>query len=315
VCSGRLDGDAARAAADDPLVSVIVASYDARETIGATLESLLRQETSVPYEVIVVDSSTDGTADLVADAYPRVRLLRSPTRLFPGGARNVGVREARGSILAFTDADCVADPEFVRAIAEAHRAQAPLIAGVIANGNPESRIGWVHYFSEFSSWMPQRGARSVRDLPSAALSVKRWAFERHGPFQERGYCSDTAFSWRVRSAGHDPWFDPSIRVEHTHITDLRRLLRKLVFHGRSFAAVRMTQGGFGPGRRILHALGSPALPFLLLARTAGRVLRSGAYRREFARTFPLVFLGLAAWSLGEAVGYVEGPGRPVESPA
>jgi hypothetical protein len=119
----------------------------------------------------------------------------------------------------------------------------------------------------------------------------------------------------VRSAGHDPWFDPSIRVEHRHITDLRRLLRKLVFHGRSFAAVRMTQGGFGPGRRILHALGSPALPFLLLARTAGRVLRSGAYRREFARTFPLVFLGLAAWSLGEAVGYVEGPGRPVESPA
>lgn len=180
---------------------------------------------------------------------------------------------------------------------------------MIANGNPTSFIGWGHYFAECSQWMPQREPRAMVEIPTACLSVKRWAFDRHGPFLEGTYCSDTAFHWQLRQAGHVAWFQPTIRVAHTNITALDRLLRKQVFHGRSFARVRMSHYRFTRAQRVFYILISPLLPFVLFARIVRRVFRAGVYRREFARTFLLVFVCLTAWSWGELVGYAAGPPR------
>jgi glycosyltransferase involved in cell wall biosynthesis len=290
----------------EPLISVVVPSFNARATIGGTLDSLLRQETDVPYEVIVVDSSQDDTSAFVARHYPQVRLFHFADRKFPGDARNHGARKARGAILAFTDADCVVDPNFIGEISEAHKIAHPLIGGVIDNANPESYVGWAHYFAECSQWMPQTEAMAMIEIPTACLSVKRWAFDRYGPFLEGTYCSDTAFQWRARSAGEVAWLRPAIRVAHTNICRFGRLVRKQAFHGRSFARVRVGQQNFTVPRRLFYALLSPLLPFLLFARTARRVFSKGVYRREFLKASPLVFCCLAAWSWGELIGYVAG---------
>ena len=65
----------------DPQLSVIIASYNARDTVAACLDSLRCQETSIPFEVLLVDSSTDGTAEVVRHHYAEVRLITSPQRL------------------------------------------------------------------------------------------------------------------------------------------------------------------------------------------------------------------------------------------
>ena len=58
-----------------PELSVIVVAYNARSLIGDCLRSLESQATSRSFEVIVVDSSTDGTGDFVAETFPNARLL------------------------------------------------------------------------------------------------------------------------------------------------------------------------------------------------------------------------------------------------
>jgi hypothetical protein len=150
------------------------------------------------------------------------------------------------------------------------------------------------------------------DIPTGNLSVKRWAFDRYGPFLEGTYSSDTAFNWRIAEDGHRPLFVPAMRVGHVNVTDLGDYLRRKVFHGRCFAGVRVGERKFSAVRRLGYAVLSLGLPVLLSARAVRNVLRRGRYLREFAVAAPLVFLGIAAWSWGELLGYL---GGPLEHPA
>jgi len=91
-----------------PLVSVVVAVYNGEATIGAALASLLAQDYE-PYDVVVVDDgSTDGTAEIVRE-FDTVDYVRQGNR-GPGAARNAGAARARGTLLAFLDADDEAVP-------------------------------------------------------------------------------------------------------------------------------------------------------------------------------------------------------------
>lgn len=287
-------------------LSIIVPAFDAAATIVPCLAALEPQR-GAAVEVIVVDSGTDGTATLVAERFPHVRLVRSAVRLFPGAARNAGIAEARGALFGFVDADCVAAPDWVERVLAAHRDPAPVVGGVVDNGSPESRVGWARYLCEFNQWMPGTPAGPMVDIPTCCLSVKRAAFERFGPFRSDGYCSDTAFNWKLARAGHPPRFDPTIRVAQLDHPTLVSFVQKQLMHGQAFARMRVAEEGFSPARRIVHAVGSPALPVLLAVRLAARVARRRHYRARLATSAPLVLLGLGLWSLGELAGYVDAP--------
>ena len=286
-------------------VSVVIAAYHAQNTIKACIRSLEKQ-TDRPLEVVVVSSGDDGTADLIAREFPYVRLFSFSSRKYPGDARNIGVRQAKGDIVAFIDADCTAKDDWVREIVLAHQFSEPIVGGAIANANPHSLVGWAAYFCEFSQWMPTGDARYMPDVPTISLSFKRWAFEKYGPFLEGMYCSDTAFNWRAGLDGYMTLFRPSIQVSHVNITKLRQFLPKQVMHGNSFAMMRIKERRLSVWRIGALALGSPLLPFLLFFRILRRVLRNSHYFRPFSIASPLVLLGLAAWSWGECTGYWTG---------
>ncbi len=92
-------------------VSVIVPAYNAAATLGACIESLLAQSHR-PAEIIVVDdASTDDTSS-VASRYG-VNFIRLQANGGPGVARNAGASLAKGEMLAFTDSDCVAPPDWL----------------------------------------------------------------------------------------------------------------------------------------------------------------------------------------------------------
>jgi cellulose synthase/poly-beta-1,6-N-acetylglucosamine synthase-like glycosyltransferase len=101
-----------RAATKLPYVSVIVPVRDGESMISACLDSILA--TDYPpdrREILVVDNgSSDGTASLI-QARP-VRYLREPKRGV-SNARNRGIAESRGEILAFVDADCLVEPQWL----------------------------------------------------------------------------------------------------------------------------------------------------------------------------------------------------------
>ncbi|HXV28020.1 MAG TPA: glycosyltransferase, partial [bacterium] len=94
-----------------PKVSVIVCAYNAERTMEACMASL--EKLRYPdYEVIVInDGSRDRTRE-IAERHPNFQLINQENRGL-SAARNVGIEAARGEIIAFTDSDCVADPDWL----------------------------------------------------------------------------------------------------------------------------------------------------------------------------------------------------------
>lgn len=99
---------------ETPLVSVITPFYNAARYFPATLESFFSQ-TYPHLEMIVIDDNSSSPAGALIPSkqkYP-VRLLRSDKKLGPGAARNWGIKEARGELIAFLDSDDIWMPEFI----------------------------------------------------------------------------------------------------------------------------------------------------------------------------------------------------------
>jgi GT2 family glycosyltransferase len=286
-----------------PALSIVVASWGARATIERCLSALVPQRDGGAVEIVVVDSGGDGTAALVAERFPEVVLVHSDERRWPGGARNLGVARARGELIGFVDADCMAAPDWAVRVRAAHATPAPIVGGVVDHGVPRTYLGWALYFCEFHQWMPGTPAGPMLDIPTCCLSMKRWAYERYGPFREDGYCSDTAFNWAAARDGFPPVFDPAIRVSQLLRPRALGFARKQLAHGCAFARMRADEERFTAARRAAYAVLAPALPFVLGRRLARRVRAAGVYRGTLVTTAPAVLAGLCLWSAGELWGY------------
>ena len=141
--------------------SVIVISYNSAATIIKCLRSVLEQQTSYPYEVILVDSSQDNTPELVKEKFPQVRILHSKERLFPGAARNTGMDAARGEVIIFLASDCLAAPGWLEQRIKDHLSGYSLVAGTIANRGTSNLLLWANYFMEYSAQLPGRPQKQL----------------------------------------------------------------------------------------------------------------------------------------------------------
>ncbi len=99
----------------EPSVSIVVPAYNAAASIAACVESLLAiRFPRDQYEIIVVDNaSADLTPRILERFGEAIRVVSQPKR-GPAAARNAGIHAAHGTLLALTDADCRADPDWLR---------------------------------------------------------------------------------------------------------------------------------------------------------------------------------------------------------
>ncbi len=115
-----------------PFVSVVVPVYNGENYIAKNIESLLAQEyPKEKYEILIIDNGSTDATNTIAAAYPVTRIEESKARN-SYVARNRGIAVAKGSILAFTDADCVAKPDWIsRGIARVSQEQGGIVGGKI----------------------------------------------------------------------------------------------------------------------------------------------------------------------------------------
>ncbi|MBA7618359.1 Undecaprenyl-phosphate 4-deoxy-4-formamido-L-arabinose transferase [subsurface metagenome] len=105
-------------------VSIIIPTYNHRETLREALEFLFNQ--SYPkenYEIVIVDDgSTDGTEKMINSLSPPCRLVYlHQDRKGPATARNLGIKNARGKIIIFIDSDIFSSPDFINEHVKFHR--------------------------------------------------------------------------------------------------------------------------------------------------------------------------------------------------
>lgn len=105
-----------------PLFSVIVPTYQRNDLLAKCLECLAPGIQTLPaeqYEVIVTDDGSKTTAQkMISEDYPWVKWVAGP-RKGPAANRNNGAKYAQGEWLAFTDDDCLPDPQWIEAYVKA----------------------------------------------------------------------------------------------------------------------------------------------------------------------------------------------------
>jgi glycosyltransferase involved in cell wall biosynthesis len=217
-------------------VSVIVPVRNDAGGLRRCLEAL--REQTFPrdeFEVIVVDNgSTDAIGPVKAD-FPEVRWLFDNG---PGSysARNRGLREAKGRILAFTDSDCVPSPAWLKeAVGALESGNAAIVGGRIDYLNPEGRTLNAHEVFEENLFLLSKHRFLIEKLGMAAtanLIARREVFDRVGPFDPalKSY-GDGEWSRRAGRKGETLAYADAALVRHPRrgtFGDIFRKCRRLV---------------------------------------------------------------------------------------
>jgi glycosyltransferase involved in cell wall biosynthesis len=233
-----------------PFVSVIVCAYQAERTLQECLESLRRLRYP-RFEVIVVDDgSTDGTR-AIAERFPEFRLISHENRGL-SAARNDGIRAARGEVVAFTDADCAADPDWLCFLL--HRLLAGEFAGVGGPNLPPVEEEWVAAAVARVPGGPMHVLLTdweAEHVPGCNMAFWRRRLEEIGLFDPlfRTAGDDVDICWRLQDAGHAIGFAASALVWHRRRHTLRACLAQQAGYGRAEALLQLKHphrcNGFG----------------------------------------------------------------------
>lgn len=258
---------------DDPLVTVIVPCYNSERTIRQCLQSILDQQTSATFDVIVVDSSADQTAEIVRREFPSVRLIHTDQRMLAGAARNRGIKATNARYCLMLDSDCIAEPDLIeRAMARHREDHYAAVGGSLANGTPNSLSGWIGYLIEFKEFMPTTPMRLETNVPTANLTYRREILEKYGCFDEDLWpAEDLLFNWKLHSSGERLLFDPAIKVTHLNRTGWGKVFSYQVQLGKTSATARKRGGdlGFaGKNAQLRHPILIALMPFARLVRAA-----------------------------------------------
>jgi glycosyltransferase involved in cell wall biosynthesis len=283
--------------------SVIVPSYRSAGTIRECLAALIGQCLELPYEIIVVDSSDDETAEMVRREFPAVNLIHLPQQTGPEVARNLGARQARGEMLAFIDSDCVAPVDWLGRLYSLIGKGYEAVGGAIANGNSQSLVSWASYFCEFREFLPGDVAREVNNVSPGNAAYRKATFWAAGGFTVGYYpMEDQVFHQRLNECGIRICLDPSIVVLHMHRTEQAAFLRHQKRLGWANARVlrRIELPGAWLARR--PWLVFMALPLLIPYRFARTVYAVRTAERALVLRRPtlawLCWLGMCQWGWG-----------------
>jgi GT2 family glycosyltransferase len=195
-----------------------------------TIESLVHQLHPVGEIIVVIDQNTTLYRQVASDAgvygWHNVKLKFNEELSGVSYARNVGIRESSGDIIAFIDDDAIADPKWVQAIVGSFAGDAR-VGAVTGLTVPrwESDGSWLPeelYWMISCSYVTSATTYEVERSFGMNMAVKRTVLDRVGLFDERlGLMGkkwlggeDTELVWRVSKAGFKILCNPDVKVFH-----------------------------------------------------------------------------------------------------
>lgn len=280
-------------------VAVVIAANDARDTARASLARFL-EEAGGRGEVVLVDASRDGTADLAAHEFSGLRILREPTGTLAPELWKIGLRATDAPLVAFSTAAMVPSPGWLDAlIARLDESGATAVGGPIVPARSLYLTDRAIYLLRYVAYL-QPISRSSRPEPPGDNALYRraalvdmdaildrgfWEHEVHRVLRARGEVLAMANSAVVV-------FHGGLRMKSA----LGQRLRHATIHGTARG------GRMGVTERLLRTAAAPLVPAVLLHRIARGLRERGEDLGPWLPALPRLSLLLAAWAFGEARG-------------
>ncbi len=222
-----------------PRVSIVVPVRNAEATLGDMLQGLVHQATPESAEILIVDNGSSDRSREIAESFPVKVLIE--TKLGPAAARNLGLRAARGEIIAHLDADTLPTRNWLRELLGAFDDPDTVIAaGRSISYAPETAP---ERYVEASGRLDVETSRRRHPFPFAPsknLAVRRTAAIRIG-----GWCEDML-------TGED--VDFCFRILREFPGEIAYRERAIVFHRnrQTDAALRVQAWTYGEGAAQLY---------------------------------------------------------------
>ena len=284
----------------NPEYSIVIPNLHSPR-IGEVLEALCQQKRVDRnlYEILVVGRDRYGLVQRHADKDKRVMFLESERDLNPAEARNRGIKAARGKLVFFIDADCIAPPAWMATLLKTFHEGHPVVGGPIWFEDGDFCI-LSDNIAHFHDLLPDigRGANRHYMLATANMLVEKVVLEKVGMFDESfPTAEDFGLSRRIRSIGYDLFFEPEASIIHRPV---RGSLGAVLRHSSAWASnsVRVRKwyrdelaSPWFLFRPMVLRLLSPAIA---IAVTAKIFVKHPCVRRYWY-TAPVVFLTKIVW--------------------
>ena len=201
------------------MISLIVSTKGRVTEIGALFDSLLA-DAGTPFEVILVDQNGDDRLNTLMARYGQVlalRHLRSP-RAHANSGRNLGLRHARGDLVAFPDDDCIMPPGALAQVRHAFEDDANLAILTGPAAAPGGGLG-------SGRWNPDGGPITLANVWTSVIEFNLWLRrdvalalggfdEAMGPGARFGSAEGNDLVCRAMAQGHAARYEPGLRIIH-----------------------------------------------------------------------------------------------------
>ncbi len=219
-----------------PKVSVVVCAYNAERTMAPCLASLEKLNYA-NYEVIVVnDGSRDRTRE-ICERFEFIQLINQENKGL-SAARNVGIAAATGEIVAFTDSDCVVDPDWLTYLVSAFSRSGRAAVGGPNFPPPEDTL--VPSAVAVSPGGPTHvllNDEVAEHIPGCNMAFRKAALEEINGFDPvfRAAGDDVDLCWRLQNQGYEIGFSPAAVVWHFRRNTIKAYLNQQRGYGKAEA--------------------------------------------------------------------------------
>jgi glycosyltransferase involved in cell wall biosynthesis len=186
-------------------VSVVIPVFNGGPDLEKCLLALKQSDYPLHECLLVDDASTDGMVNPAAEAIG-ARVIRLERQSGPAKARNLGVEEANGDIIFFTDADVILHPQAIGEAVKALESDADLAA---VFGSYDDQPGHLSFLSQyrnlFHHWVHQTGSAEASTFWTGCGAIRRDVFLQINGFSQdydRPSIEDIEMGSRLRRSGH-----------------------------------------------------------------------------------------------------------------
>ena len=293
-----------------PDMSVVIVTPDRYQTIRKTVRHLRAQTAASRLEIVVVAPRREGLGLLESefDPFHSLRVVEVGSLEVLAPAKVAAVRQTRASVVAFAEDHCYPEPEWAAALMQAHQSNWAAVGPALRNANPQTMTSWAGFLLYFGAFVEPAVAQVTEHLPWHNSSYKRDLLLRYGDDLASFLVVEGMLLDDLRAKGHQLRLEPAAKTSHVNISLPSSWIKQSFCGGRLYGAFRAQKKQWPLSRRLLYAGGAPFIPPLRAWRALQAIRRTGLQKELLPHIIPALIAGTVPHALGEAIGYILGPG-------